>query len=437
MRFRSPFTLYEIYKWLAALLGLTALLVGAYLVNREVQRRREAEKMDGAKRGQKGIVKLDGESYGIKDEPARAVTWYRPVAVYGRVVPNPQATIEVRSPFAGTLRADPNAPWPTPGQTVKKGQLFGRVDIRVGPQERLDLQMKWNEARLKQQGAEEVVAIHEKRVERLHRAGSSDFLPRKELDEALVQLADARTQLHTAQAAVTLWEKALRTIEQRPNGPSAGWTEPLLAPAEGEVTELAARPGTAVEAGGLVVRVVDFGRPLVRLDLPPEVLTAGPPPQVELTPAPVSPPVLGVTSLSESAPRAAPLLARLVGPAPQVDVASQFAAYCYEVPPEAARAAKDGFAWRPGLFVKAAVRCAGERPQQAVSVPRSAVLFHLGRAWVYVTVGPGRYERCEVQLLGQEADRWILTGVAANDPVVWKQAQVLLSEEFRGDIDND
>jgi hypothetical protein len=70
-------------------------------------------------------------------------------------------------------------------------------------------------------------------------------------------------------------------------------------------------------------------------------------------------------------------------------------------------------------------------------VPRSAVLFHLGRAWVYVTVGPGRYERCEVQLLGQEADRWILTGVAANDPVVWKQAQVLLSEEFRGDIDND
>src|SRR5262249_46193335 len=140
MRFHSPFTLYGMYKWLAALLGLTALLVGAYLVNREVQRRREAEKVDVAKRGQKGIVKLDDESYGIKDEPARAVTWYRPVLVYGRVVPNPQATIEVRSPFAGTLRADPNSPCPAPGQLVKKGQLLGRVDIRVGPQERLDLQ---------------------------------------------------------------------------------------------------------------------------------------------------------------------------------------------------------------------------------------------------------------------------------------------------------
>src|SRR5262245_29788356 len=106
MRFHSPFTLYGMYKWLAVLLGLTALLVGAYLVNREMQGRRaaegDAEKVDVPKRAQKGIVKLDGESYGIKDEPARAVTWYRPVLVYGRVVPNPQATIEVRSPFAGT-----------------------------------------------------------------------------------------------------------------------------------------------------------------------------------------------------------------------------------------------------------------------------------------------------------------------------------------------
>src|SRR5438876_595581 len=44
-----------------------------------------------------------------------------------------------------------------------------------------------------------------------------------------------------------------------------------------EVTEIVGQPGAAVEAGGLVIRLVDVSRPLVRLDLPAELLRDGPP----------------------------------------------------------------------------------------------------------------------------------------------------------------
>ena len=41
-----------------------------------------------------------------------------------------------------------------------------------------------------------------------------------------------------------------------------------------------------------------------------------------------------------------------------------------------------------------------------------------------------------MQVLGQERERWVLaSGVAAGEPVVYRGAQVLLSEEFRGDAD--
>ena len=45
--------------------------------------------------------------------------------VYGRVVHNPEATLEVRTPFAGTLRVDPDHSWPTPGRQVQAGLAHG------------------------------------------------------------------------------------------------------------------------------------------------------------------------------------------------------------------------------------------------------------------------------------------------------------------------
>jgi hypothetical protein len=64
---------------------------------------------------------------------------------------------------------------------------------------------------------------------------------------------------------------------------------------------------------------------------------------------------------------------------------------------------------------------------------------------VYVRVKPGAYERREVRLLGREGDSWALaarqtsarSGLEPGEVVVQRGAQVLLSEEFRGDVDAD
>src|SRR5947209_5129864 len=102
-------------KWLAVLVVLGLLLASAYTVNTLMRSQHAAEAKEDTvrrpKRAENGVVKLGAElaeSHEIKDEPAQATSWSRQVPAYGRVVSNPQATAEVRSPFAGTLQADPN-----------------------------------------------------------------------------------------------------------------------------------------------------------------------------------------------------------------------------------------------------------------------------------------------------------------------------------------
>src|SRR5262245_35980035 len=161
-------------KWPLALAVVVGLLALAYLVHGQMQRQRaaeeEAEKGQAPRRVENRVIKLGtalARAHGLEDEPAQAVPWYERVAVPGRGVPNPRATAEVRAPFAGTLRAEAGVRWPAPGQPVRAGQVLGRLDVRVGPQERLDLQAKLTEARARQQGAEEVQKVQQERVDRL------------------------------------------------------------------------------------------------------------------------------------------------------------------------------------------------------------------------------------------------------------------------------
>jgi RND family efflux transporter MFP subunit len=432
-----PYVRLALLKWPVTLLGLAALLGAAHVINGLAQEERAAEaddeKVAVPRRVEHEVVKLGPElaaRRGIKDEPARAISWSPRLTVYGRVVPNPQATVEVRSPFPGTLRMAPDVPWPTPGRWVRAGQVVGRVDIRIGPQERLDLQAKLNEARLKLQGAREVLKVQQARVDRFQQAGESESLSRKELDEALVALTDARTQAATAQAAIELWRQALRVIERRDERSRSTWSEPLTAPADGEVAELTAKPGMAVEAGGVVARVIDFRRTLVRLDFPAEALADGAPPQVELVAA------TGAGSESKAA-----VTATLVGPAPQVDVTSQFTGYWYEAQQSGTTTAagRNGrLPWRPGLFVQASVPTGAGEKQKAVTVPQTALVDHDKRSFVYVRRTPGQFERREVRVLGREGERVVVAGeVAPGEAVVYRQTQVLLSEEYRGGEDND
>jgi RND family efflux transporter MFP subunit len=343
------------------------------------------------------------ESYGIKAQPSREVPWQERRAVYGRVVPNPQATAEVRAPFAGTLKAATGQSWPALGSTLKDGQPLAVLEARFTPQERIELQAKADEASARYKGTEESVKIHQERIKRLESVPGT--VTRGELDQALVQLAEARSQRAATQALWHVYQQALAALDRRGPGVS------LVAPLGGEVAELSARPDTAVEAGQLLIKVVDFRRPLVRLDFP---LTLTAPPEIEVTALP-----------GESARHG-----RLTGAAAQADAGSQRVGYLYEM--DAAPSP-----WRPGLFVTAQVPDAAA-PRPAVGVPASALLLHQGRSLVYVQLSPGRFERREVEVLGRDGAALVLgRGVRAGEAVVHAGAQLLLSEEFRRDTDED
>ncbi len=446
-----------VVRWVVAVGLLGGFLALAYVLRGQIGGRHDGDDAgETPRRIQNNAIKLGAqlaESYGLKDVPAEIAPWHPHLTLHGRVVPNPQATAEIRTPFAGTLRADRES-WPELGKRVSAGQVLGYLDIRVGPEVRLELLTKLNDALARREGAKKIVKIQQERVDRFESASGS--IARADLDAARVQLNEARIQLASAEASVAVWQDALAQINHQGDRKDAAWSYPLKTPFPGVVTDVAAGPGTAVEAGSLIIRVVDFQRVLVRLDIPLSALAAGAPPQVELIAVAAAPAALDAGS------RPVPAVpAVLVGPAPQVDAASQSAGFWYEVnlaatsgkpsvsaSPSPATGAfpenRDKAAsnlpefWRPGLFVKAEVPVQGVPAQSAVAVPRSALLYHQGRALVYVRLSPGRYERREVQVLGREGNRWLLAGgVAAGEHVVSQRAQVLLSEEFRGETDND
>jgi hypothetical protein len=438
MRLRGLLT---VLVWVLALGAVAGLCAAAYRVHQQsvAHRAEEAGPPDAPKRSTNKVVKLGAtlaESHGIEDEPAAAVDWVRRVPAYGRVVPNPRAAAEVRAAFAGILRAAPGTTWPTLGASIKSGQVLGYVDVRVGPQERLDLVTKLSGARAKLPGAEEAVRLTREREDRLKSAGGGG-VSQSELDMARRDHNEALTQLAAAKAEVKVWEDALEAIS-RDDRKDTTWSQPLAAPAAGEVVDLTGRPGTALEPGGLVAKLVDFRYALVRLELPPEALAPAPPAGVDLVATAALPPALEGASNRSSPESPAPYLtARLVGAAPQVEVNSQFAAYWYEADTASETAAGRPGVWRPGLFVTAAVKTGG-MPTKAVAVPESALLYHQGRALTYVRVAPGRFERREVEVLGRDGGRWVLAaGVEPGERVVSRRAQVLLSEEFRSDVDND
>jgi hypothetical protein len=421
-------------KWPIAVCSLAVLLGLAYLIHNEVEAERKEESGDAVKspsrREAGNRVKLDektARASGVEDERAQGIPWTPTIVVYGRVVPNPRATFEVRAPFAGMLRELPGKPWPYLGKSIQAKQVLGILDIRLGPQERLDLGLKLKEAQAKEKGAEDVFHVQQERFKALEAASTS--VARTDLDKARVDMLQARTDLASARAAVAIWKEAVDEINQ-PERKSAIWSYKLQLAAgeeaELEITELLARPGMSVEAGTAIARAVDFKRPLVRLDLPITALGRGIPEKIEIFQAASG----GLENQIQLKPSSA--TGKLAGQTPQVDTSSQLAGTWYEIQD------RGSTAWRPGLFVKAFLADPKAKPVSAVKVKDTALLYHQGRALVYVRTSEDLYQRREVHVLGRNGDYWVLgSGVQANEPVVVQQAQILLAEEFRSEADND
>jgi len=79
----------------------------------------------------------------------------------------------------------------------------------------------------------------------------------------------------------------------------------------------------------------------------------------------------------------------------------------------------------------------GGEPRAGVAVPAPAVVFHGGKAWVYIKTGEETFARREIATRDEVAGGWFDEGLVPGDAVVVSGAQLLLSEELEYQIRNE
>ena len=121
-------------------------------------------------------------------------------------------------------------------------------------------------------------------------------------------------------------------------------------------------------------------------------------------------------------------VARFVADSPQVDPGLPGETYFYVV---------DGGGFRAGMRVAARIGLGGV-PVAGVIVPSQAVVWHAGKAWVYLKKSEQTFARHEVSTVEELDGGWFNAGgLQPGDEVVVSGAQLLLSEELKYQIRNE
>lgn len=120
--------------------------------------------------------------------------------------------------------------------------------------------------------------------------------------------------------------------------------------------------------------------------------------------------------------------ATLISAAPQIDGAVQGESYFFRT---------DSGYIRPGMRVAAWIR-QQEGGRTGVMIPKSALVWHLDQAFVYIKTGKDRFSRRPVTHFSAAADGYFISdGIEPGEELVTTGAQMLLSEEMRGQIPDE
>jgi hypothetical protein len=80
----------------------------------------------------------------------------------------------------------------------------------------------------------------------------------------------------------------------------------------------------------------------------------------------------------------------------------------------------------------------GDDKRDGIIVPNEAVVWHAGKAWVYVVQDPATFARFEISTANELFDGWFQSdSLQTGDEVVVSGAQLLLSEELKFQIRNE
>lgn len=250
------------------------------------------------------------------------------------------------------------------------------------------------------------------------------------LTELSNNYASAKAQVETAQAKLASSKPAFERAQKLFSQPQAisqaqlqaaqaafGTDQASLAAAQSQVRTLAA---TAYQEWGAVLgkSLVDDSPDITKLIERQDFLL-----QITLSPGVTlaTPPATGSIEIGKGR-RAA---IALVSPATRIDPKIQGVSFFYTAP------AASGVL--PGMNVLAFLPSG--RSANGVAVPASAIVWWQGRAWVYRRTAPDTFVRTEIAT-DQPApdDGYFVKDLPGNAEIVTRGTQLLLSEEFRAQI---
>jgi hypothetical protein len=253
-------------------------------------------------------------------------------------------------------------------------------------------------------------------VARLTALSNSYVNAKTQVQTARAKLAMSKPAFERAQSLYTnqrvVSQAALESAEAAFTTDQAG-----LAAAEAQVRTLVATAyqewgsvlgKSLVEESPMINRLIERQDFLVQITLPPGVTLPAPPPAATIQ-----------TGKDLQATIA------FVSPATRVDPKIQGPTFFYTVPAESGVL--------PGMNVLALL--ATGKSVDGVRVPASAIVWWQDRAWVYRHASPDTFTREEIATeLAAEGGAFIVKNIPPGTEIVTNGAQLLLSEEFRAQI---
>jgi RND family efflux transporter MFP subunit len=324
----------------------------------------------------------------------------------GEVVLAPGGTHEVRAPFAGVVGA--GARELLLGSTVERGDKLATL----APAQ-FDLLLRQRQAESDREAARAEVAAAEHEVARTEALNKDGTVATRLVYEARYRIARARASLLEA-------ERRAESLSQVAERRSFDET-PILAPATGVVSQLAAPRGARVQAGDLLLSVDALDAALARVDLAPGLVSRESPPRR-----------VTIVFPEGGASRAA----ELASVDPRVKPGTLFVSAFYRF---------EGTAPLPRAGEPVVARLPVGEPVVAARVPETALLVRDGGVWVYVHAPrenpqgsggrgapPDTFVRRAVTVLARRGhDALLRDGVRPGEQVVVTGAAVLLAEELK------
>ena len=358
------------------------------------------------------IVRVTPEAQqriGLQTQAAIAQAIEPEVVAFGRLEEDPARTFVLRAPVAGTLHFATGREWPNIGQSLADAAIVGTIEPRLATADRIGLtnQLATAQSELGASTASAVAARAAYERTKLLNADNKNVSDRA-LEDAAARVAAEESRLKAATDTVRLLQQSLESA-----GPTGNTR--LIVERGGDVVEILARPGEAVEPGTPILRVAKLDRLFARVDVPVGEHV---------------PPTIPTARIVAVGYEDAPVLADRVGTAASADPAAQGQSFVFRL-----RETRLGL--RPGLAVTARIPIPGP-PRQGTVIPSTAIVRLAGKSYVYVQTTGNEFVRKEVTLDQSTADGYLSTRtVAAGDRIVVQGAQLLLSEEFKSQIAGD